>query len=372
MSIDGIQQNAFQTGASQAATAAAGEAAKGVFMGHAVATVESPESLLADAAEELTFSVDTTDKFSIRDRKERDSSRIGRKLLELYRVLMARAGKSDKTQEAIARLKNAADRQAMRNAILTVFSDVTDAWACFQEAIETLERDPSVSKEKLQDLQTIADDFERENASAIRLGLQGALAGESYPELGDVDATRDFYRQTVGEFSNVTEVFSEIQAKYDTNFDKAMDFLFSAISADIDSETPSMGGAHLESIHHKLGLVRLTQSAYRICEDVMNRWSKVHGEKNGTLDAMGLLGAVMDLHAKSFISTHQVNDICAKARPSDIEHEVLFLQDLLGAVRKFPVALFDNEQGRMTVLDAVQEAVDDAVNREDEYLASLE
>lgn len=371
MSIDGIQQNAFQAGLSQAGAAAAGEAAKGVFMGHAVAAVESPESLLADAAEELTFSVDTTDKFSINERKERESSRIGRKLLELYRVLMARTGKSDKTQEAIARLKNAADRQAMRNAVLSRFSDVTDAWAAFAEALETFEHDPSVSQEQLRDLQTVADEFERENSTAIRLGLQGALAAEGYPELGELDETRNLYRHTVGEFSNVTEVFAEIQAKYDTHFDKAMDFLFSAISADIDSESPSMGSAHLESIHHKLGLVRLTQSAYRICEDVMNRWQNVHGEK-GDLNAMGLLGAVMDLQSKGYVSATQVNDICLKARPSDIEHEVLFLQDLLSAVRKFPVELFETDQGRMSVLDAVQGAVDDAVNREDEYLASLE
>ena len=58
--------------------------------------------------------------------------------------------------------------------------------------------------------------------------------------------------------------------------------------------------------------------------------------------------------------------------PPDIEHEVLFLQELLNTVRKFPVPLFDDENGRMTVMDAVQSAVDQAIEREDEYLASLE
>ena len=39
--------------------------------------------------------------------------------------------------------------------------------------------------------------------------------------------------------------------------------------------------------------------------------------------------------------------------------------------RNLPVRLFDGEQGRMKVLDAVQEAVDNAIQREDEYLANL-
>ena len=51
---------------------------------------------------------------------------------------------------------------------------------------------------------------------------------------------------------------------------------------------------------------------------------------------------------------------------------MLFLQELLNTVRKFPVPLFDDENGRMTVMDAVQSAVDQAIEREDEYLASLE
>jgi type III secretion protein W len=34
--------------------------------------------------------------------------------------------------------------------------------------------------------------------------------------------------------------------------------------------------------------------------------------------------------------------------------------------------MFDGEQGRMKVMDAVQEAVDQAVQREDEYLAQQE
>lgn len=63
--------------------------------------------------------------------------------------------------------------------------------------------------------------------------------------------------------------------------------------------------------------------------------------------------------------------LISKAKAPDIEREVLFLQELLNMTRNLPVQLFDGEQGRMKVIDAVQESVDAAIRREDEYLASL-
>ena len=170
----------------------------------------------------------------------------------------------------------------------------------------------------------------------------------------------------------MNEVFANIKAKYGNDFHKAMDFLFAAISSDIECETPSMGKAHLESVHTKLGVVRLTQSAFKLCEDVMNRWRDVHGVKNCPMSAMDLLGEVVNLRERNFLSAFQIRDICMKALPPDLEHEVIFTQELFAAVRKFPVALFNDEKGLMVVMDAVQSAVDDVVNREDEYLASLE
>ena len=87
---------------------------------------------------------------------------------------------------------------------------------------------------------------------------------------------------------------------------------------------------------------------------------------------MELLGDIVGLREKRFIGSAQIEAILAKAGAPDIEREVLFLQELLGTTRKFPSALFDDDQGRMKVLDAVQDAVDRAVEREDEYLAQQE
>ena len=51
---------------------------------------------------------------------------------------------------------------------------------------------------------------------------------------------------------------------------------------------------------------------------------------------------------------------------------MLFLQELLNTTRSFAPSLFDGNEGRMKVLDAVQDAVDAAIAEEDAWLASQE
>ena len=119
-------------------------------------------------------------------------------------------------------------------------------------------------------------ELEQSEGPAIRSGVQGALAARGFPELGGSDELRDLYRQTVCDFEAVIDVFKHVQTEYGGDFDRAMDFLFSALSSDIAADVPSMGSRHLENVHDNLGKVRLTQSAFRLCEDVMNRWENVH------------------------------------------------------------------------------------------------
>ena len=164
---------------------------------------------------------------------------------------------------------------------------------------------------------------------------------------------------------------AHIHEKYgDVGFGKAMDFLFNALGNDLATDVPSMETTHLESVHATLEQVRLLQSTHVQCERLLQRWQDVHGVQCG-LAPMELLGDLVDLRKEHFLGAMQIDRIASKAKAPDIEREVLFLQELLNMARNLPVQLFDGEQGRMKVIDAVQESVDAAIRREDEYLASL-
>lgn len=347
----------------------------GSFMGNAVVQVPSPESLLADAAEELSFSADTTDDFELEERRERDRIRESEEdRVKLYQELMHEAGKSEELNQMRDSLRNRADSRRALDKVREYFPDPSDAWAALKKMQEELRGEEGADRALVAEVDAALAELEEREGAAIRAGVQGALAAAGFSDLGGSDDMRDFYRRTVCEFSTVNEVFGHVMETYGGDFERAMDFLFSALSADIAADTPSMGVRHLESVHENLGKVRLTQSAYRLCQNMMDRWERVHGVKTreGGLTALELLGDIVDLRTKRFLGSMQIESILAKAGAPDIEREVLFLQELLTTTRNFPTALFDDEQGRMKVLDAVQEAVDKAVEREDEYLAKQE
>lgn len=366
MSVEGIYTE-HSAPLSEAADVHARKNVSSTFMGHEVEVVDSPESLLSDAAEELGFAVDATDDCEITERKEKESVEVSERLRKLYDVLMHRADKGQRMSRLVDALRAAGNRRAMREALTKEFSDVTDAWVALSAAFETLQKEPEVSQKTIKDIQALAEDFLQENGEQIRLGLQGAVTGADFSAVG-VDAGRDLYRETVGDFAGVTEVFSDIQTKFGDSFDEAMDFLFAAISADIASDVPSMGKTHLENVHEKLQLVRLTQSAYRLCEGVIKRCHDELGGR-GKLTGMQLLGTVLQWAGLAYLSVRDVTEPLKDAALPDIGSEVLFLQDILTAVRRFPTALFGGDDGQLRVTQAVQSAVDEAVAREDEWLA---
>lgn len=352
--------------------------ATGTLMGQKAQLVDSPMDLLADAAEELTFGADTTDEFELEEREERDrAAEALEERVKLYQDLMHEAGKA----EDIDRLKDGIRaKEGQESAIRQAkhrFPDPSDAWAALAEVLADLEKEEaaspgSVGEAVLSDVRAGLAELEKESGPQIRAGIQGALAAAGFSDLGSSDELRGFYRQTVCDFQTVNDVFTHVLEKYgDVGFDKAMDFLFHALGNDLATDVPSMETTHLEYVQSSLGQVRLLQSAHVLCEKLLHRWETVHASK-ASCTSLELLGDIVNLRNEKFIGSLQIDRIMAKARPSDIEHEVLFLQELLNTARSFPSKLFDGDQGRMKVIDAIQESVDKAIEREDAFLASQE
>lgn len=371
MSIDfSVTTMSQMAGGATASTA--GSLATGSLMGNAAAQVEDPMSLLADAAEELTFAADTTDEYELEDRKERERAEDAyAERVKLYQDLMHEAGKSQNIDRLKDSLRAREGREKASREALYRFPDPSDAYAALSEALDAFSDDPSVDPSVIEDIRQGLVELETEYGPQIRSGVQGALAAAGYPELDSADGLRDLYRQTVCDFTDVNAAFAHIHEKYgDVGFGKAMDFLFNALGNDLATDVPSMETTHLESVHTTLEQVRLLQSTHVQCERLLQRWQDVHGVQCG-LAPMELLGDLVDLRKEHFLGAMQIDRIASKAKAPDIEREVLFLQELLNMTRNLPVQLFDGEQGRMKVIDAVQESVDAAIRREDEYLASL-
>lgn len=349
----------------------------GTFMGREAVQVASPMSLLADAAEELTFTVDTTKEFELAERKERKSmSESMLKRVQLYKDLMHKSGKTDNMKRFTEMLRGWLKRDQILEQAARYFPDPSDAWTALADALETLEQDSAVERGVLEEIRSAMTELEHTAGPAIRAGIQGALQAGDFADIGTPEELRGLYRRTVCEFEDVNDVFAHILSQYgEAGFEEAMDFLFRALGSDLGADVPSMDMTHLESVHADLGRVRLLQSAHTLCDRMLLRWEQVHGVsgvRDDSLKPMDLLGEIIGLRNERFLGAMHIDRIAARSKAPDIEHEVLFLQELLSIIRSFPSQLFDDDQGRMKVLDAVQESVDNAIAREDEFLAAQE
>ena len=98
MSIDFSIQHSQVQPTSRNTTASS--AATGSLFGNTATVVESPLSLLAEAAEELTFAVDTTDDFELEERKERDEiNEAMEERIKKYQEMMREAREVQKTRD---------------------------------------------------------------------------------------------------------------------------------------------------------------------------------------------------------------------------------------------------------------------------------
>ncbi|MDR3159371.1 MAG: TyeA family type III secretion system gatekeeper subunit, partial [Zoogloeaceae bacterium] len=107
--------------------------------------------------------------------------------------------------------------------------------------------------------------------------------------------------------------------------------------------------------------------AHALLVRFLERWHGVHGVQ-GEWTPMSLLQEVLRMKKNHYLASRDIDGLLAKAKAPDIEREVLFLQEFLGASRGFSPLFFEGDEARMKFIAAAQESLDLAIAREDEAL----
>ncbi|HET6467206.1 MAG TPA: TyeA family type III secretion system gatekeeper subunit [Geminicoccaceae bacterium] len=81
---------------------------------------------------------------------------------------------------------------------------------------------------------------------------------------------------------------------------------------------------------------------------------------------------LLDLAEQTWVGPAEIGRIAAEAelKLKTIEAEIYFLRELADVARALPLRLFKESDQRERLVDAVQEALDDAIRREEEMLAA--
>ncbi|MBQ7585192.1 MAG: type III secretion system gatekeeper subunit SctW [Desulfovibrionaceae bacterium] len=343
----------------------------GTLIGKAVREVINPQSILQDALEELSYMFNKSDSCALRNRKERDQ--IDRNLkdrLKAFRQVNQSQGLDDKVlQELVEVIEAEPDREIILEKILEKYEEPSEAWAALAELADRLQS-KGAAPEVLKEVNEALKLMDMRYGAAIRAGVAGTLtAAQNFVSLGAPLELGSTYRKAVLEFTSTLDLYNYIQNKHGGDFNKAVDFLYAALASDLNCEKPSASPISLQSANTSFGKLRSLQSAHALCDTQIKNWeSKEH--TGSTLKGIDMLGKLLDLGQNNFAGISDVQKIASDAKANSIEQRIWFLQETLQNVRKFSTLVFDNDQGRSNVIQAVQEAIDQSVDEEDAMLAN--
>ena len=332
-------------------------------------------SLLADAAEELTFSVAEGEESRLGERKEKAGAKEERPsepFVAAARKLSQDADeKLDRRLNYVERLfkaKNTAELAELMNALTLAFEQGEEPDPADQFVLLV------GLKERLGETHALAgtidralDDLAEKQAGAVASGLAADAAAPGFAELGGKDL-RGAYRSVAADFASPRETLTALRARFgEDKLNQGLDFLMTVLGNELSSVKPSAEKSHLKALTGDLAVVRVLGIVHGACVAVLDRLDKAHGVKS-RMESEQLLDAVLAARDNQHAGIHDFQRIAQQAGTPDTEREVLFLQDLLHRMRELPDLFYDGHEVRQRVQGALQSALDDAVRREEAEL----
>ena len=351
--------------------------AQGQYRGQNV-TVRDTASLFADAAEELTFASAEKVETKLAKRKIGKGNPMDKSALERTEFYLKQlpdlgdAQKLNQFTDHLKQQKGLTPGQALDQA-KAFFTDISHQFAGLSFARDSLD----LEDEELKSVLTQALDLlEKKHGQEIRAGLNitGIAADFSQKGLGKVQELRAFYRDTVLADTSPTKLYRSVKEKMEgADFETSVGFLIKALGKDLQSMGPSVSHAELKKVMDDLYVLESLKNTDKACEALM--------EKMGTqlgLRSMGraseLMSQIMEIKGKpwqpsdQFLALAETMGIHGRTE-KEIEAQIYFLREIKEVVRQIPLKLFDTMEAREKMLSTMQEALDIAIDREEEMLS---
>jgi type III secretion protein W len=343
------------------------DVSEGLFRGESVRIEQNATSLLADAAEELSFSASETVEKKLSERKE---GRERAKSLDKILLYVDQAGDMNRSEleellKSLAAMKNAGAGQILE-LTKSLFKDPTNRHAALCYARNNLDK-AGLSREEAADLGTGLDaaisELERTEGCAINAGYN--TAGTSAPGLNLPPFTlRGLYRDTVIDFENYEKTFSSLLEKFGPEeFPKAVSYLIRALGSDMTALKPSGEPAALKQVMDGLYMVESLGTLYRNASDLLKVAHNRHGSHG--IREKDVLEPLLRYTSLPAPSSRQISTDMRFLVSDNAVRDAELTQGVRELARKMPHKLYASVEVRLAALTAFQELLDKAVDREE-------
>lgn len=346
---------------------------QGEFHGQTVTQEHHDPDLLSelqDAAEELTFEhSETVEKnlteFHISAHEPMTTHAVEK--AEMYMQRMQEAENLDKASEFLNRLEhmNHPSADDVLGEVKHFFDEPGEQDAALGFTAELLRGRGGDHAELLETLV--------QARAQLREGLREDTAGLEKTDERDANwqpdentqrELQEFHEQSLGGFGNVVDAYNSLTERYGKDhFQDALGFLIRTTGSEMQSSEMNVSGEKLKSMVDDLFHVQVLGNVNASLGQLGEKMEKQFGIAL-KMPPTEMMKAVLSLTQNAYSRGDQVAAIAKEAGISDTEASIYFLTALKDHLRLIPLKIFPNPDNRAKLLDAAQEALDKAIEKE--------
>ncbi|AQS40633.1 type III secretion regulator YopN/LcrE/InvE/MxiC [Shewanella psychrophila] len=250
----------------------------GNYRGDIVKLVPDAKSLL-DAAEELTFKASEYVEKDISKRKIQDDygtvSEI-HALVEEYLKKVPDLEKQQKLKDFVSNLskQNVTVAHQLLAYLGSYSGDASEQFVALSEAKKQLTGKPE-AKALLALINASLAKMAKEQGPQIKAGLNvydAALEASSDNEIGDLQGLRDFYRDSVLDYTGLGDAFEKVLARFgDKKVTEAIGFLLKGLSADLQVQGSSIDKSKLQQIMNDIKKLKVINGLHEQVAQLFER-----------------------------------------------------------------------------------------------------
>lgn len=367
--IDGIQssiQSFVSSGGSQSGV----QAQTGTYRGEQ-AVVRDGASVLADAAEELSlYAAEKVEHKSLDEREVKaDSSIQIMRIEEIMAYLEAvKEGADDPKKLAELAKRMQSGQENPQQLARRESRDPTRQYVLMQYALQDGLKN-GASEEALENLREALIDLEIEHGPQIRCGLNTVGAAAEFAAGAEsIAAFQSTYQDVVLGESSLNKTLGLVLERHagreGEDFGRFLQSMIKAAGQDLAAARPSIDPTRLQSLVQDLYQLEVTATVMDGCKALAKEMNSRHGCSG--VQPMAMMKDLVNITGEKWVNSARFTGMAEKFGVRDVTPQIAFLAATKALVREMPVMVFPDGDVRRSVLDASQEALDRAIEMEDE------
>lgn len=335
-------------------------------MGGEQVQVDDANSVLSDAAEEISLHhSEKAESKHTSERKKEATRPLELMSPEAIMAYMDAAQAAEDPEQLVQLAKRMLSGQGDPAAqAKQAFPGATEQFMALQYALHQGEREGAPA-EVLDSLREALDDLEMEHGPRIRADVNTiGAAHEGSQGRADVVQFQAAYRDVVlGNPSLAGTLKLALERFGDSDFAAGLARLTQALGQDLAAARPSADPTRLQN---------LVQDLYHlgVAATVLEASRELHakiGEQHGALSAtpVALMQDLVGISAEKWVSGNRFTALAEKVGATGVEAQIHFLTGIKLLMRDMPVKVFVDSDQRQTIFQAVQDALDAAIDKED-------